>query len=171
MFKIIIDVAHAGFLVRAQQDAQRIGQCFAALFEELGHVQRHHRRAFVVAHAAPQKISLAPGHLERLARPAVALGHNIQMRDRSDLPLAFSGQIGIADVTVAVVCGKAHAPGDGERRIQRLLRTGAERCARLRLSLHAVHGHQRGQICKKCLFVLLNKRVYFVQKTCFVHIQ
>ncbi len=36
--KIIVYIAHPGFFVRAQQNAQRVGQRLSALFKKFGHV-------------------------------------------------------------------------------------------------------------------------------------
>ncbi len=84
------------------------------------------------------------------------------MRDRCDLALALARQIGIPHIALAAVRRKAHAPGDIERRIQRLLRAGAERSARLCRALYAVHRHQRAQIRKERFLAALNKCVHFL---------
>lgn len=65
VFQVVIHVFHAGLLVGAQQDAQRIGQRGALLLEEFGSIQRQYSGAFVVGHAASHDIAVAAHHIKR----------------------------------------------------------------------------------------------------------
>ena len=158
--EVVVHIVHMGLLVVAHEGTDGVAQGDALLLEELQGIQGSHHRAFVVRHAAADHPAVADLHLEGILRPAVALGHHVHMADGRQILLGVrTGQLGVADVALAVAGGKAHACSQ----LQRLVQSGPGACAvgctLFRGALHAVDGHQCSNILQELLFVRRDKRV------------
>ena len=82
------------------------------------------------------------------------------MADGSQILLGIgTGQLGVADMVLAVAGRKAHACGQLQRLVQRGTGACAVGCALFRGTLHAVDGHQCSNILQELLFVRRDERV------------
>ena len=158
--EVVVHIVHVSLLVVADEGADGIAQGDALLFEELQGVQGGDHGAFVVSDTAADHPPVADLHLEGVFRPAVALRHHVHMADGSQILLGIgTGQLGVADMVLAVAGRKAHACGQLQRLVQRGTGACAVGCALFRGTLHAVDGHQRGNVFQDLLFVRRNKCV------------
>ena len=150
MRAVIAHVAHARFLVRAENEAQRVRQPrrLARLLQrapQVHGVQRHHARALVVDDAAPDQIPVLARDGERLEMPARTRRHHVHVADDTQLRVRFAGEIGVANIAFVVVRFEAHAFCQVKCRRQRRTRPGAVRCAfgGRAAVLEAGNAHQR----------------------------
>ena len=81
-------------------------------------MQSHHRGALVVQAATAHEVAVLLGYLEGLEGPPGTGGHHVHVPDDAQLLFGLAGQVGEADVALAVGGGHAHALGDLERRGQ-----------------------------------------------------
>ena len=161
--QVVLDVSHAGLLVGAGQGADGVAQRNAQLLEELEGIEGDHHRALVVQHAAAQDPAVLPPHLEGAGRPALAGGHDVDVADGGQIFVGVgAGQLGIADVALAVAGGKAHLLGQLQGLVQRRAGPRAEGRALGGLALDAVDGHQRRDVIEQLLLVGLDKGVYLL---------
>ena len=161
--QVVFHVLHAGLLVGAGQGADGVAQLDPHLLEELEGVQSSHHRPLVVHDAAAQDPAVLPAHLEGAGRPALPCGHHVHMADgRQVLVRVCAGQLGIADVALAVMGGKAHPAGQFQRLVQRGAGALPEGRALGGLCLHAVDGHQLCNVLQHLLLVGLYEGVYLL---------
>ena len=161
---------HVSLLVVADEGADGIAQGDALLFEELQGVQGGDHGAFVVSDTAADHPPVADLHLEGVFRPAVALRHHVHMADGSQILLGIgTGQLGVADMVLAVAGRKAHACGQLQRLVQRGPGACAEGCALLRGALYAVDGDQRCNVMQQLLLIFRNICVNFLIQ-CLIHV-
>ena len=160
VLQIVLHIVHVGLLVVAHNGTDGVAQLVALLLEELQRVQGNDHRALIVRDAAAQQPAILNAHLKGVCRPAVAHGHNVHMADGGQIFFRVcTGQLGIADVVFAVAGGKAHACCQLQRLVQRGTGACAVGCALFRGTLHAVDGHQRGNVFQDLLFVRRNECV------------
>ena len=129
---VVRDVAHSRFLVRAEDDADRVGQLFALVGPKLHRAECRDDRALIVDDAAAHKIPLATRDGERIDRPTRAGRNHVDMTDDSDLRIGLAGQVGISHITIDVVDVKAHVTRDVERLGESRARAGPKRRVGLR---------------------------------------
>ena len=173
---VIGHVGHASLLVRAEQEAQRVGETrrFSRVLHvlpELHGVQGHHAGTFVVDHAAADEVAVLAGDVVGLERPAGAGGHHIHMADDAKLRVRFTGKVGVADVAVHIVRLKAHVSSHVERRRKRLARAGAERRALgcLVQLLEAGNAHEGGDVLHHGVPMGLKISVDFLRELFVLH--
>ena len=159
--QVVFHVPHAGLLVGAGQRPDGVAQRLPQLLEELEGVQRRHHGALVVQHPPAQDPALLPAHLEGAGGPALPCGHHVHMADGGQILVGVgAGQGCIADVALAVAGLQAHPV----RQLQRFVQGGPgprpKGRALRRLGLHAVDGHQRGDVLQHLLLVGLDEGVY-----------
>ena len=125
---IVSHAAHGHLLVAAEDQAHAVLQLDARVPHGAHGVERRDRRAFIVHHAAA--IDAPVRHIagEGIVRPAVAGGHNVQMRQHTQRLRALA-QRNIARIAVEIAHGKAHLFRVGQRLIERLSHVLAERLA------------------------------------------
>ena len=158
---VVVHVVHIGLLVGAQQSADGVLQCSAAILEVFQRVQAEDAGAFVIGHAAAQQPAVPHADGVGVGVPAVALGHNVGVGDGGQklLPIGDFAGLGPADVAVGVEGVKAQLGGNFQCLVQRGLGAGAERCAGLGRPLHTGHSHQAGDVPQDIVTVLLHKGV------------
>ena len=168
VLQIILHVLHAGLLVDAQQGPDGVAQGHAPVLQVFQGVQAQHAGSLVVHNAPADDIALPLPHGKGVAAPAVAGGHHVQVGDGSQIILPLP-DLGIADFVLAVDGLKPQLLRHGQRLLQRLRGAFAIGGAGLGLPLHAVDGHQPGDILKQGLLVFLNECVDITAQFC-VHI-
>ena len=166
---VIRDVVHARFLVRAEDDSNRIGQLLALIEPELHRVERRYDGALVVDDAAAHEVVLATRDGERLDRPAGAGGNHVDMPDDADLRVGFARQVGVSHIAVDVVNLKAHAARDVERLGKGSSGAGAERCAGFcrRQILRTLDAHDALDVRDDAFPILLEIRIDLARKNVF----
>ena len=131
--EVVLDVAHVGLLVGAEDHAQGVRQALArgrdALREEAASVEREHRGTLVVDDAAAEEPAVATDHLEGIGVPARAGGDDVDVRNRGDLLLGLTDEIRIAEVALAIMRLEAADVGDAECLVECRAGTGAPRGA------------------------------------------
>ena len=134
-------------------------------------MQRHHAGPLVVERAAAHEVAVLARDLVRLERPARAGRHHVGMADDADLRVRGTGKVGEPDVAFGVVRLEAHALRDAERRVERLLGTGAERCAvgGLVAFQEAGDAHERGDVLHHDVPVVVKVGVYLLGEFLVVH--
>ena len=127
--EVVLDVAHVGLLVGAEDHAQGVGQRLSRDLDLLGKeaagVERQHRGALVVGDAAAKQPAVTADHLVGVGVPARALGHDVNVGNRGDLLGRGTGNVGKAEVALAVVGLEAADVGDAEGLVERLARARA----------------------------------------------
>ena len=166
---VIRDVVHARFLVRAEDDSNRIGQLLALVEPELHRVERRYDRALVVDDAAAHEVALAARDGERLDRPAGAGGNHVDVPDDADLRVGLARQVGISHIAVDVVNLKTHAARNVERLSESGSGTGAERCAGFcrRQILRTLDAHDALDVRDDAFPILLEIRIDLARKNVF----
>ena len=160
---------HARFLVRAEDDSNRIGQLLALVEPELHRVERRYDRALVVDDAAAHEVALAARDGERLDRPAGAGGNHVDVPDDADLRVGLARQVGISHIAVDVVNLKTHAARNVERLSESGSGTGAERCAGFcrRQILRTLDAHDALDVRDDAFPILLEIRIDLARKNVF----
>ena len=169
VLEVIFHIVHVGLFVVANHCADGIPQGNALLLEELQGVQGSHHGALVIGHTTADHPAVPDLHLEGILAPAVAHGHHIHMADGCQILLGVcTGQLGIADVVLAVAGRQTHACSQLQRLVQR--RAGALTKGGLlgRGALHTVDGHQRRDVLQNLLLVRRNKGVDLLIQ-CLIH--
>ena len=141
MGEVVLDAAEAAFLVRAQDQPQALAQRHTRLLHGQQPEHPGHRRPLVVNRAA--RVNLAVGDLapERRVRPAVALRHDIHMRQHADdlrpLRHARPDPLRVARVAVQVFHRQPVLTRKAQRQFQRPRRLGPKGRTGGRLTLDA----------------------------------
>ena len=166
---IIRDVVHARFLVRAEDDADRVGKLFALVEPKLHRVERRYDGTLVVDDATAHEVALAARDGERLDRPAGAGGNHVDVPDDTDLRVGFTRQVGISHIAVDVVNLKAHAARNVERLGEGSSGAGAERCAGFcrRQVFRALDAHDALDVRNDAFPILLEIRIDLARKNVF----
>ena len=166
---VVGHVGHAGFLVRAEQEAHGVGELrglalVLQVLPELHGVQRHDAGALVVQRAAADEVAVLARDLVGLEGPAGTGRHHVHVADDAQLRVRGAGEVGEADVALGIVGCKAHAARQLERRSERLLGAGAERgtVGLLVVFLEAGDAHERGDVVHHGVPVLLKVGVYLL---------
>ena len=125
MLAVIFHVLHAAFLVAAEDEPHAAGKRNARVFDGLHGQQRGDGRALVVRRAAA--VNRVAFHLraEGIMYPAVAGGHDVQMRDDAH-HLAGIAHFDVAGVIIKVARFEAHRRRVGEGGIEHGLQRLAE---------------------------------------------
>ena len=169
VLEVVFHIVHVGLFVVANHCADGIPQGNALLLEELQGVQGSHHGALVIGHTTADHPAVPDLHLEGVLAPAVAHGHHIHMADGCQILLGVcTGQLGIADVVLAVAGRQTHACSQLQRLVQR--RAGALTKGSFlgRGALHTVDGHQRRDVLQNLLLVRRNKGVDLLIQ-CLIH--
>ena len=160
ILQVILHILHVGLFVVTDEGTDGVAQLIALLLEELEGVQGDHHGAFIIRDAAAQQPAVLDAHLEGVGRPAVAHRHHVHMADGGQILFRIgTGQLCVAHVVLAVAGGKAHAGCQLQRLVQCGTGALAEGCALFRGALHAVDGHQRGNVLQQLLLVFRDVRV------------
>ena len=136
----MVNVGHAHFLIAAQQCAEGVAWHNAVLEQVGASVERQHRRALVVDHAAAEQPALAALHRKRVGVPAGACGHHVHMADSRELLIAAARDIGDAHIALVIARLVAELLRDAERAIECVTDRAAKRRAGLRIGSN---GHGR----------------------------
>ena len=128
------DAAPAALFVTAQKDAYAALERDARLFDRAEGVERGDRGAFVIHHTATDQSTVSLREGKGIARPAVAGGHDVQMRHDHEHLVAFA-VVDHAAVAVERTGGKAHFPREIEGIGQRVVDISAKRHAFFRFAL------------------------------------
>ena len=173
---VVGHVGHAGFLVRAEQEAHGIGELrrlalVLQVLPELHSVQGHDAGALVVQRAAAHKVAVLARDLVGLEGPAGAGRHHVHVADDAQLRVRGAGEVGEADIALGIMGLETHAARQLERRFERLLGAGAERGAvgLLVVFLEAGNAHERGDVIHHGVPVLLEVCVYLIRQFGLVH--
>ena len=166
---VVGHVGHAGFLVRAEQEAHGVGELrglalVLQVLPELHGVQRHDAGTLVVQRTAADEVAVLARNLVGLEGPAGTGRHHVHVADDAQLRVRGAGEVGEADVALGIVGCKAHAARQLERRSERLLGAGAERgtVGLLVVFLEAGDAHERGDVVHHGVPVLLKVGVYLL---------
>ena len=136
----MVNVGHAHFLIAAQQCAEGVAWHNAVLEQVGASVERQHRRALVVDHAAAEQPALAALHRKRVGVPAGACGHHVHMADSRELLIAAARDIGDAHIALVIARLVAELLRDAECAIERITDRAAKRRTGLRIGSN---GHRR----------------------------
>lgn len=137
------------------------GCCSAAdarVLEVLERIQAQDGRSLVVHYAAADDIPLALAQRERVARPALADGDDIKVRDGGEVILRIA-DLAVADLILAVDSLEPQLAAYLKSQLQRLLRPIAEGCARLCRALDAVYRHKARDVSYNILSVVIYELV------------
>ena len=156
--KVVFHIAHAGLLVGTEQRADAVAQRDARVLEVLERVQAQDGRPLVVHYAAADEIALALAQRERVARPALADGDNIKVRDGGEVILRVA-DLAVADLILAVDSLESQLAAYLKPQLQRLLRPLAEGCTRLCRALDAVYRHKARDVSYNILSVVIYELV------------
>ena len=166
MLVVVGHVGHAGFFVRAEQEADGVGELRSLagvlqVLPELHGVQRHHAGALVVERAATDEVAFLARDRVRLEVPAGTGGNHVHVADDAQLRVALAGEVGEPDVALGIVRLESHVGSHFKRGLQRLLRAGAERSAfgRLVRFLEAGDADERLDVFDHRLPIFLEIRV------------
>ena len=131
ILQIMVNVGHAHFLIAAQQRAEGIAR-HNAVFEQISaSVERQHRRALVVDHAAAEQPALATLHRKWVGIPAGAGRHHVHVADGRELLVAAARDIGNAHIALVIARLVAELLRDAERTVERVTDRAAKRRAGL----------------------------------------
>ena len=140
VLQIMVNVGHAHFLIAAQQRAEGIAR-HNAVFEQISaSVERQHRRALVVDHAAAEQPALATLHRKRVGVPTRTGRHHVHMADGRELLIAAARDIGNAHKALVIARLVAELLRNAERAIERITDRAAKRRTGLRIGSN---GHRR----------------------------
>ena len=140
VLQIMVNVGHAHFLIAAQQRTEGIARHNAVLEQVGAGVERQHRRALVVDHAATEQPALATLHRKRVGVPTGAGRHHVHMADGRKLLIAAPRDIGDAHITLVIARLVAELLRNAERAIERITDRAAKRHTGLRIGSN---GHGR----------------------------
>ena len=140
----MVNVGHAHFLIAAQQRAEGIARHNAAFEQISASVERQHRRALVVDHAAAEQPALATLHRKWVGIPAGAGRHHVHMADSRELLIAATRNIGDAHKALVIARLVAELLRNAERAIERITDRAAKRRTGLRIgsNCHGRIAHQ-----------------------------
>ena len=100
---IMLQVAHAGFFVAAEQRANRIAERNPGILQIFQRVQTEHTGAFVVHHATADQKALALAQGEGILAPSVSGGNDVDVGDGGEIALPpILADRGISDFVFAV---------------------------------------------------------------------
>ena len=89
-FFVVLDTCPAVFFVAADDEFDRLIGSESLVFERLHGIERAERGTLVVHRAAPPDPSVRDFAAERVARPAVARGNNVEVGEHGERFLAFA---------------------------------------------------------------------------------
>ena len=107
-------VLHADLLGGAEHDAQLALADDARIAQSAQAVQRDDRRTLVVGHTAAVGVAASDRHVKRVAIPALAGGHHVEMRHDDGVLLALA-ELGVHRVVIAVLRGQIVARAELHR--------------------------------------------------------
>ena len=145
VLQIMVNVGHAYLLIAAQQRAEGIARGNAALEQIGAGVERKHRRALVVDHAAAEQPALATLHRKRVGVPTGPGGHHVHVADGRELLVAAARDIGNAHIALVIARLVTELLRDAERAIERVTDRAAKRRAGLRIGRNC-HGRITHQL-------------------------
>lgn len=125
ILQIVRDITHSTrFLVGTDKHAQRVRKFLVLVFEKLHAVQRNNKRTFVVQNAASKQKSVLAQKRPGVERPADAGSNHVGMADHAKHGVAFTFEIGYADLTRVVSGVKAESLRQVHRSAQAVMRLG-----------------------------------------------
>ena len=144
VLQIMVNVGHAHFLIAAQQRAEGVARNNAVLEQVGAGVERQHRRALVVNHAATEQPALAARHRKRVGVPTGASGYHVHMADSRKLLIAAARDIGDSHKALVIARLVAELLRNAERAIERITDRAAKRRTGLRIgsNCHGRIAHQ-----------------------------
>ncbi len=161
VFEVVLNVAHTGFFVCAEERTDSIAKGNILFFKVFERIKTNHAGSFIVHNAASDDIAIFFPHFKGAFCPAFADGNNIEMGYRGNIFFAvLAGELRIAYIVFAVSGAEPKLARDFKSQFKGFFRLSAKRGAFLRFALNARNGNKAADIPEDIFFVFFDKKVY-----------